>query len=131
MQFLKIAIFFRTFFSKIRIYREAEKRFERFYLFTKPFRLFKWAIVEKEGRILKLSKRYSQFLITVPEREKLRDKKIKAAVVVAQLAEQLLLTPEIRGLNPDIGYENFQMCICQLLFRKDKNKEKEVGNGPF
>ena len=52
-------------------------------------------------------------------------------MVVAQLAERSLLTPEIRGLNPDIGNENFQMYICQLLFRKDKNKEKEVGNGPF
>ena len=53
------------------------------------------------------------------------------AVVVAQLAEQSLMTPEIRSLNPDIGNENFQMYICQLLFRKDKNKEKEAGNGPF
>ena len=57
------------------------------------------------------------------ERETQRQK-IKAAVVVAQLAERSLLTPEIRDLNPDIGNKIFQMYICQLLFRKDKNKEK-------
>ena len=53
------------------------------------------------------------------------------AVVVAQLAERSLPTPEIRGLNTDIGNELFRMYICQLLSRKDKNKEKEAGNGPI
>ena len=53
------------------------------------------------------------------------------AVIVAQLAERSLPTPEIRGLNTDIGNELFRMYICQLLSRKDKNKEKEAGNGPI
>ena len=55
------------------------------------------------------------------------------AVVVAQLAERSLMTPEIRSSNPDIGNKIFQMqlIICQLQSRKDKNKGKEAGNGPF
>ena len=44
------------------------------------------------------------------------------AVVVAQLVERSLPTPEVRGLNPVIG---------KLLYWKDENKEKEAGNGPF
>ena len=55
----------------------------------------------------------------------------KRAVVVAQLAERSLLTPEIHSSNPNIGNENFQTYICQLLSREDKNKEKEAGNGPL
>ena len=49
------------------------------------------------------------------------------AVVVAQLVEWLLPTPEIRGSNPD---------ICKILSTKhkyngkDESKEKEAGNGP-
>ena len=54
------------------------------------------------------------------------------AVVVAQLAERSLPTPEIRDSNPDIGNEIFiDVFICQLLYRKDENKEKEAGNGPL
>ena len=45
------------------------------------------------------------------------------AVVVAQLVEQSLLTPEIRGLNPNIG--KFDLPIVHLN-RKDK-KEKAAG----
>ena len=50
---------------------------------------------------------------------------------MAQLAERLLSTPEIRDLNPDIGNDNFRKYICQLLSRKDENKDNEAGNGPF
>ena len=49
------------------------------------------------------------------------------AVVVTQLVEGLLPTPEIRGSNPNIG--KFYLSIVNLE-RKDKNKEKEAGNGP-
>ena len=52
-------------------------------------------------------------------------------MVVAQLAERWLPTPETHCLNPDIGNEKFQMHIFQLLSRTDKNKEKEAGNGPL
>ena len=53
------------------------------------------------------------------------------AVVVAQLAERLLPIPEDPGSNPVIG--NFYMGHYLLLTvcRKDENKEKEAGNGPF
>ena len=51
-------------------------------------------------------------------------------MVVAQLAERSLPTPEIRGSNPDIGNIS-NIFICQLLSRKDENKEKEAGNGPL
>ena len=49
------------------------------------------------------------------------------AVVVAQLVERSLPRSEIHGSNVCIG-KNF---LVQLYIRKDKNKEKEVGNGPF
>ena len=52
---------------------------------------------------------------------------LRGAMVVAQLAEQLLPTPEIRGLNPDIGNQTFRTYVWQLLSRKDVNKEKEAG----
>ena len=55
---------------------------------------------------------------------------ILGAVVVAQLAERSLPTPEIRGSNPDIGNIS-NIFICQLLSRKDENEEKEAGNGPL
>ena len=48
---------------------------------------------------------------------------------MAQLAERSLPTPEVRSSNPDIG--NISNINCQLLSRKDENKEKEAGNGPF
>ena len=49
------------------------------------------------------------------------------AVVVAQLVERSLPTPEIRGSNPNIGKVLSTNC---KLNRKDENKEKEAGNGP-
>ena len=48
------------------------------------------------------------------------------AVVVAQLAERSLLTPEICGSNPDIS-----TLSNVLLSGKDENQEKEAGQGPF
>ena len=49
---------------------------------------------------------------------------------MAQLAERSLPTPEIRGSNPAIGNIS-NIFICQLLSRKDENKEKEARKGPF
>ena len=49
------------------------------------------------------------------------------AVVVAQLVEQSLPTPKMCGWNPNIG--NVLSTNCNLN-RKDKNLEKEAGNGP-
>ena len=49
------------------------------------------------------------------------------AVVVAQLVERSLLTPEIRSLNPNIGKVLPTNCKLNV---KDENKEKEAGNGP-
>ena len=51
-------------------------------------------------------------------------------MVVAQLAEQCLPTPEIHGSNPNIGNIS-NVFICQLLSRKDENKVKEAENGQF
>jgi hypothetical protein len=52
-------------------------------------------------------------------------------VVVAQLAERSLPTPEIRGSNPSIGkiYPIYLSTVSQ--FRKDENKRKRGRNGPF
>ena len=51
-------------------------------------------------------------------------------MVVAQLAERLLPTPEICSSNPDIGNIS-NVFICQLLSRKDENKEKAARKGPL
>ena len=50
---------------------------------------------------------------------------------MAQLAERSLMAPEDPGSNPVIG--NFYLNIYLLLTvcRKDENKEKEAGTGPF
>ena len=55
------------------------------------------------------------------------------AVVVAQLVEQSLLIPEVRGSNPVIGKNLYIMNICLLstVCWKDQNKEKKAVNGPF
>ena len=54
------------------------------------------------------------------------------AVVVTQLVERSLPTPEVHSSNPVIGklfYQHLSV-YCQLYW-KDKNKEKEAGNGQF
>ena len=43
-------------------------------------------------------------------------------MVAAQLAKQLLLTPEIRRSNPDIGYNVSKIYLCQLLVNLEKTK---------
>ena len=45
------------------------------------------------------------------------------AVVVAQLVERLLLTQEIRGLNPDIG----EILSTKCTIEKTKIKKKRPG----
>ena len=52
---------------------------------------------------------------------------------VAQLVEQSLPIPEFCGSNPVIGKKSFILNICLLstVCWKDKNKEKEAGNGQF
>ena len=51
-------------------------------------------------------------------------------IVVAQLAERSLPTPEIHGSNPAIG-KFYSLSTVSHLFWKDENKEKDAGNGPF
>ena len=56
------------------------------------------------------------------------------AVVVAQLVEQSLPIPEVRGSNPVIGkilFIYWTFVYCQLCVEKDENKEKEAGFGSF
>ena len=48
------------------------------------------------------------------------------AVVVAQLVERSLPTPEIHGSNPAIG----KIVSTNCMIKKDENKEKEARNGP-
>ena len=52
---------------------------------------------------------------------------------VAQLVEWSPLIPEVCGSNPVIGKNLFTLNICLLstVYWKEKNKEKETGNGPF
>ena len=49
-------------------------------------------------------------------------------MVVAQLEERSLPTPEIRGSNPNIGKVLSTNC---KLNRKDENKEKEAREWPL
>ena len=49
-------------------------------------------------------------------------------VVLAQLVERLLPTPEIRGTNPII--RKILCTNCTIKNRKDERKEKEAGSGP-
>ena len=49
------------------------------------------------------------------------------AVVVSQLVERSLTTPEIHGANLNIG--KVLSTSCNLI-EKYENKEKEAGNGP-
>ena len=51
-------------------------------------------------------------------------------MVVAQMVWRSLSTPEGHGSNQVIGKIVLLNIYCQL-YRKDKNKEKEAGNGPF
>ena len=60
------------------------------------------------------------------------EKQIIGTVVVAQLVERLLLTPEVRGSNPVIGKLFYRRLFvyCQLN-RKDEDKEKKAGEWPI
>ena len=52
-------------------------------------------------------------------------------MVVAQLVDKSLPTPEIRSSISVIGsFIFYQLGIVNKLCRKDKNKEKEAENGP-
>ena len=56
------------------------------------------------------------------------------AVVVAQLVEWSLPTPEVCGSNPVIGkdlYFLLNICLLSTVYWKDEIKEKEAGYGPF
>ena len=59
-----------------------------------------------------------------------KNKEQNYAVVVAQLVEQSLLTPEIRGLNPVIGKMLSPKLSTNCIIEKTKKKEKVAGNGP-
>ena len=48
-------------------------------------------------------------------------------VVVVQLVERSLPTPEVRGSNPVIG----KICMYYQLYWKDENKEKRPGMAQF
>ena len=48
------------------------------------------------------------------------------AVVVAQLAEQLLPTSEVRGSNPVIGKILYLTLVITVNCFQDKNNEKEA-----
>ena len=83
---------------------------------------------ERERVILKNSEqafRYSKSVLTTTT---------IWAVVVAQLVERSLPTPEIRGSNPVIGkllYQTFNCLSTVSCIEKTKLKKKEAGNGPF
>jgi len=55
------------------------------------------------------------------------------AVVVAQLVEQSLPIPEVRGSNPVIGnnLNILNICYCQLCIEKTKIKKKRPGMAQF
>ena len=60
-----------------------------------------------------------------------KSRTVHRSVVVAQLEEQLLPTPEVQGLNLVIGILLSRRFVYCQLKRKEESKEKEAGNGPF
>ena len=52
-------------------------------------------------------------------------------VVVAQLVERLLPTPEVRGSNPVIFKIYIEHLFAVNCIEKTKIKKKEAENGPF
>ena len=50
---------------------------------------------------------------------------------VAQLAERLLLIPEVHGSIPVIGKIYIEHLFTVNCIEKTKIKKKEAGNGPF
>ena len=52
------------------------------------------------------------------------------AVAVAQLADKVIPTPQILGLNP-VTSKIFAERLLTVNCRKDKNKEREALNVPF
>ena len=55
-------------------------------------------------------------------------------MVVAQLVEQSLPIPEVRGSNPVISKSlliYWTFVYCQLCIEKTDKRKKEAGNGPF
>ena len=48
---------------------------------------------------------------------------------MAQLVERSITIPAVRGQNPVICKK--RLSIYFQLYQKDRNKEKEAGNGPF
>ena len=53
------------------------------------------------------------------------------AVVVTQLVEQSIPTPEVRWSNPVIGKNLYWTFVYYQLYWKDENKEKETVNCQF
>ena len=56
------------------------------------------------------------------------------AVVVAQLVERSLPILDVCGSNPvirKIYLFLLNICLLSTVYWKDKNKEKEAGDGPF
>ena len=49
---------------------------------------------------------------------------------MAKLGEWSLPTPEACGSNPVLAKFKLNIVYCQL-YKKDNNKVKEAGNGPF
>ena len=49
---------------------------------------------------------------------------------MAQLVEQSLLAPQVRGSNPVIGKLFYRTFVYCQQYSEDENK-KEAGNGPF
>ena len=56
------------------------------------------------------------------------DVKTDGAVVVSQLGERSLLTPEVHSSNPVIGK---QPTLTITFIEKAKTNKKEFGTGPF
>ena len=51
----------------------------------------------------------------------------KRAVVVAQLAERSLPTPEVRGSNPVLGKIYIEHCLLSTVLKRQEIKKKMPG----
>ena len=107
-------------FTLVRHGAASKKVFEypsgHFLLRASQFFLSIFAFFDEKSFILKIKKKIEIKLFC-----------IQGQLAVAQLAERSLPSAEICGSNPNISKKILSFSKC----RKDENKEKEAGIGPF
>ena len=95
---------------------------------SRPWDRFSYSLASSDAALAAII--FGRFVLTFPSAlctNCLRPTVLPSrTVVVAQLVERSLPTPEIHSSNPNIG-----KLYLSMVHWKDENKEKEAGNGPL